>query len=146
MGGGGLVGVVLGLPSVLPPQAPPDPPVVGQGPSTPHQWWVTEWQQAPPQQQPRALPTVVTILTLDLLTGPEVVEGHHHLLIEVGVGFLFFSREPGYFYNCCSVLLPPTLFCRLADNVRMSWRGSAWSSTTSNTGVRGPPVRSCSSG
>ena len=89
MGGGGLVGVVLGSPSALPLQAPADPPVVGQGPSTPHQWWVMEWQQAPPRQRPHALPAVITTLTPDLLTGPEVVKGHCCLLIEVGVGFFF---------------------------------------------------------
>ena len=145
VGGEGLAGMVLGSPRALSLQAHADLPADGQGPSTPHQWQVTEWQQAPPWQQPHALPAVITTLTLDLLTGPEVVEGHCHLLIEVGVGF-YFGRGPWCFYKYCSFLLPPTLFCRLADNARMSWWGSAWSSATSNTGARGPPVRSCSSG
>ena len=89
LGGGGLVGMVLGSPSVLPPQAHTDPPAEGQGYTTPHQWWVYEWRQALPQQQPHTLPPVITTLTPDLLTGPEVVEGHRHLLTEVGVWFLF---------------------------------------------------------
>ena len=39
--------MVLGLPSVLDTQAHADPSVDGQGPSTPHQEWITEWKQAP---------------------------------------------------------------------------------------------------
>ena len=85
--------MVLGSPSVLSSQAHTDPPVDGQGPSTPHQWQVTEWQQAPPWQWPHALSAVITTLTLYLLTGLEVVEGHCHLLIEVEVGF-YFGRGP----------------------------------------------------
>ena len=102
-------------------------------------------EAGPPQQQLCALPAVVTTLTPDLLTGPEVVQDYCRLLIEVGA-VSYLGRGPWCFYNYCSFLLPPTLFCRLAHNVQMRWQGSAWSFATSNTGARGPPVRSCSSG
>ena len=90
VGGEGLVGVVLGSPSALPPQAHADPLAVEQSTPTPHQLRIQQWWWAPPQQQPRALPTMVTTLTPDLLTGLEVVEGHCQLLVEVGVGLYFF--------------------------------------------------------
>ena len=133
------------------PQAHADPPAVGQPMPTPHELRIQQWQQAPPQQRPRALPAIITTLTLDLLTALEVVEGHRWLLVEVGVGFYFWSRKrvgPWYFHNYCGSFFcsPPTLFCSHVVREPMSWRGSVWSSATSSTGVRGPPVRSCSSG
>ena len=83
------------MPSVLPPQAPADPPAVRQPMPTPHQLRIQQWQQAPPQQWPRGLPATITILTPDLLTGPEAAEGHHQLLVEVGVGFDFWVKRKG---------------------------------------------------
>ena len=101
----------------------------------------------PPQQRPCALPGVVTTLTPDLLTSPEVVEAHHQILIEVGVGALFLST--GILMLLIPIqfsFLPPTLSCSHVVSGPVSWQGSVWSSTTSNTGEKLPPVRSCSAG
>ena len=78
-------------------QAHANLPADRQAALTPHQLRIQEWRRAPPQQQPCALPAAVTILTLDLLTSPEVVEVHQKILTEVGVGVLFWVQGPWYF-------------------------------------------------
>ena len=149
-GGGDLVGVVLGSPSVLPPQAPADPPAVGQPMPIPHQLRIQQWWRAPPQQWPWGLPATITILTPDLLTGPEAAEGHRRLLVEVGVGFDFWVKRKGRAHVFSQLLLfvfhLPTCFTVVSSESQRAGGGSVWSSATSSTGVRGPPVRSCSSG
>ena len=94
MGVGGLVGMVLGSPRALSLQAHADLPADGQSALTPHQQRVQQWRWAPPQQQPCALPAIVKTLTPDLLTSPEAVEAHRRILMEVGVGVLFWVRGP----------------------------------------------------
>ena len=94
VGGGGLAGMVLGSPRALSLQAHADLPADRQSAQTPHQLHVQQWRQAPPQQQPCALPAIITTLAPGLLTSPEVVEAHHKILTEVGVGALFWVRGP----------------------------------------------------
>ena len=92
VGGGGLAEMVLVSPRALSLQAHANLPADRQFALTPHQLRVQQWRQAPPQQQPCALPVVVTTLAPDLLTSPEVVEAHRKILTEVGVGALFWVR------------------------------------------------------
>ena len=94
VGGGGLVGMVLGSPRALSLQAHANLPADGQSAQTPHQLGVQQWRQAPPQQWPHALPAIITTLAPGLLTSPEVVETHCKILMEVGVGALFWVRVP----------------------------------------------------
>ena len=85
--GGGGGGQSWGRPVYCPPRTKDShPPALQQR--------IAEWRRAPPHQYPQGLPVAATILTLDLLANPEAISRHQRLIVEVGVGTIFWAPGP----------------------------------------------------
>ena len=150
VGGGGLAGVVLGLLSVLPP---------------PGSCWPPCCQAAHAHPLPTKDPAVAAGTSPAVAQGTSGRNNHPYSrpphwswgswgplpAVSRGRSWVWFlGQEKGWGPCIFTIIIvyfsPPTLFCSRVVREPMSWRGSVWSSATSNTGARGPPVRSCSSG